>query len=44
MGKGSRWRKTDFKKYFINWEKIKKTNAIIYKEKTNKNGKTTYKY
>lgn len=45
MGKGSRWRKTDFKKYFENWKGIKKnSNSQTYKDKVQKLGKTTYKY
>lgn len=44
MGKGSKWRNTDFKKYFDNFDKIKKSKKIEHKEKTEKNGKTTYKY
>ena len=48
MGKGSKWRETDFNKYYSNWEKIK-TNSKDnvkpdYKEVTKKNGKSTYKY
>jgi hypothetical protein len=41
-GKGDKWRKTDFKKYFDNWEKIKsskKTDDFV-KNKT----KLTKKY
>jgi len=44
MGKGSKWRKTDFKKYFENWNSIKKSKKINDKEGVKKNGKTTFKY
>lgn len=44
MSKGSRWRKTDYKKYFENFDKIKSSNRKIYKEKVKSKGKTTYKY
>ena len=42
-GKGDKWRKTDFKKYFDNWEKVKlskdKTEGFIKNK-----GKITKKY
>jgi hypothetical protein len=46
MGKGSMWRKTDYKKYHENWEKIKTDSKkeTSAKEVKKKNGKTTYKY
>lgn len=45
MGKGSKWRATDYKKYFNNWEKIKKTEPQKNENTiTIKNGKKTYKY
>ena len=47
MGKGSKWRETDYKKYFDNWEKIEKKDKKekeIIKSKTTKKGKTTYVY
>jgi hypothetical protein len=44
MGKGSKWRKTDFSKYFENWNTIKKTKNKRHKEEIKKQGKTTYKY
>ena len=45
MGKGSKWRKTDFKKYFENWSNIsRKSDKIHYKKKQVKQGKTTYNY
>lgn len=44
MGKGSKWRETDFKKYFENWNNIKKSKKSISKESVKKNGRTTFKY
>jgi hypothetical protein len=44
MGKGSKWRNTDFKKFFHNFDQIKKNKKTQHKEKTEKNGKTTYRY
>lgn len=45
MSKGSKWRKTDFKKYFENWTGIKnKSKSKTHKEEIKKTGKTTYKY
>jgi len=46
MGKGSKWRETDYKKYYENWEKIKssKENNTVKEQITKKNGKTTYNY
>lgn len=44
MGKGSKWRKTDFKKYFENWKNIKKSKTNSHKEEVKKDSKTTYKY
>lgn len=44
MGKGSKWRKTDFKKFFLNFDNIKKTKTSPVKEEIKKKSKTTYKY
>ena len=47
MGKGSKWRETDYKKYYENWEKIKPVKSSNTEEKSQpikKNGKTTYNY
>ena len=45
MGKGSKWRETDFKKYFDNWEKIKKDKDSEEEIKVvDKKGKKTYIY
>jgi hypothetical protein len=46
MGKGSKWRETDYKKYYSNWESIKKKkdNKDTFKEVTVKKGKKTYTY
>ena len=44
MGKGSKWRKTDFKKFFNNFDSIKPANKKLHKEEVKKAGKTTYKY
>lgn len=46
MGKGSKWRETDFKKYFDNWEKIKKSKNNKEEEikVVDKKGKKTYIY
>jgi len=44
MGKGSAWRKTDFKKFFENMDGIKKSKVKRSKEETKNKGKTTYKY
>lgn len=44
MGKGSQWRKTDFKKYFDNIKDIKKSKTKNYKEEIKTKSKTTYKY
>jgi len=47
MGKGSKWRETDFKKYFDNytWEKNKKNEDSKEEIKVvDKKGKKTYIY
>jgi hypothetical protein len=44
MGKGSKWRKTDFKKYFDNFDKIKKKKSSAKKGVTVSQSKITYKY
>lgn len=44
MGKGSKWRNTDFKKYFKNWNGIKPSKTKNHKEEIKKENKTTYKY
>ena len=44
MGKGSKWRETDFKKYYENWSSIKKSKTKKHKEEIKSKGKTTYKY
>ena len=46
MGKGSKWRETDYKKYYENWEKIKLSKNKVSEgvEVVKKKGKTTYKY
>jgi hypothetical protein len=44
MGKGSRWRKTDYKKYFENWDNIKKSKREKAKEEVKTKSKTIYKY
>jgi hypothetical protein len=44
MGKGSSWRKTDFKKYFENWKDIKKSKTSKVKEEIKTKSKTTFKY
>jgi len=49
MGKGSKWRETDYKKYYENWENIKSVKPGDKSNKKNievviKNRKTTYKY
>jgi len=46
MGKGSKWRDTDYKKYYDNWEVIKKEKPSSKEEKncTIKKGKKTYTY
>jgi len=44
MSKGSKWRKTDYKRYFENWESIKPSKKKNYKEKIENKGKTTFKY
>lgn len=44
MGKGDKWRKTDYKNYFSNFDNIKfKKKKDSQKEEKKKN-KTTYKY
>jgi hypothetical protein len=44
-GKGDKWRKTDYKKYFTNWENIKLFPNKNTKTKIKKNkNKTTYVY
>jgi hypothetical protein len=44
MSKGDKWRKTDYKNYFSNFENIKfKKKTTANKEQKKKN-KTTYKY
>lgn len=46
MGKGSKWRETDYKKYYSNWELIKKNKKTkeLKEECTIKKGKKTYTY
>lgn len=45
MSKGSKSRTSDYKKYFKNWDNIKKSSSSnSYKSKEEKRGKTTYKY
>jgi hypothetical protein len=44
MGKGSKWRETNFKKYFDNWKDIKKSKKKLHKEQVKSKNKTTYKY
>jgi hypothetical protein len=47
MGKGDKWRKTDFKNFFENFANIKfkkKNNSSEKKEGIRVKGKTTYKY
>lgn len=44
MGKGSKWRKTDFRKFFTNFDNIKKSKKTSAKEEIKSKSKTTYKY
>lgn len=44
MSKGSNWRKTDYKKYFDNFDNIKKSKKSNAKEEIKSKSKTTYKY
>lgn len=44
MGKGSQWRKTDYKKFFDNFDGIKKSKQSSAKQVIRTKSKTTYKY
>jgi len=45
MSKGDKWRKTDYKKFFDNFNQIKfKKPKDSSKSEIKKQGKTTYKY
>jgi len=43
-GKGDKWRKTDFKKYFDNWEKVKTKKEKDYNGFVKNKNKITKKY
>lgn len=43
-GKGDKWRKTDFKKYFENFDEIKKSEKSNLVEVKRVKGKVTYVY
>lgn len=43
-GKGDKWRKTDYKNYYKNWENIKPKKEVRAKEIIKSKNKTTYKY
>ena len=44
MSKGCKWRKTDYKKFFDNFDNIKKSKKSAAKEEIKSKSKTTYKY